>query len=194
MGASSGSAWASSVGASASNGGVVVTLPQGLLHNIAHLSKVVVGLNLKRNKLEGNLRVAKEDATQAQFKILVVWEWVTQLEGSHILERGLVGMHQQWIIELELKLQVKEAALKEVEENLQSMVEIVVDKASVVIKVRAKAIKEFKTSEEFRSKIVEGFAVVYGFGFDACKVQVAYFFLEVDVSQLDPYLRIRGDN
>ena len=55
------------------------------------------------------------------------------------------------------------------------MVEAAIDKASVVIEVRAKAIEEFKTSEELRSEIIEGSTVAYEFGFDACKVQVAHF-------------------
>ncbi|KAG1361043.1 hypothetical protein COCNU_09G005060 [Cocos nucifera] len=118
---------ASSAGASTSSGGVIVTLPQGartstlansawaLVHDIAHLYEMVVGLNLIRNKLEGDLWVAREDATHTRSKFLTMENWVTQLEGSPTLEHGLAEICQQQIIELESELKAKEVVLKEAE-------------------------------------------------------------------------------
>ena len=36
--------------------------------------------------------------------------------------------------------------------------------------------------------------MAYGFGFDACKAQVAYFFLGINISRLDPYSTTGGDD
>ncbi|KAG1363529.1 hypothetical protein COCNU_11G003560 [Cocos nucifera] len=119
-------------------------------------------------------------------------ERVIQLEDSLALKHGLVKMRQQRITELEMEIQAKEVALKEAKENLQLSIKAMTDKALTIIEVGVKAIKEFKALDEFKSKIVEGTLVAHEFGFDACKAQVVHFFLGVNVSRFNPYLRIGG--
>ncbi|KAG1331527.1 putative methyltransferase PMT21 [Cocos nucifera] len=93
-----------------------------------------------------------------------------------------------------MELQVKEEALREAKENLQLAVEAVADEASTIIEDEVKAIEEFKASDEFRSNIIKGSLVAYDFSLDACMAQVAHFFLRVNTNQLDPYLRIGGED
>nr|XP_029116145.1 uncharacterized protein LOC105059422 isoform X1 [Elaeis guineensis] len=61
------------------------------------------------------------------------------------------------------------------------------DKAKAVAEAKLKAVEEYKASAEFEAKVTEGSSVVFGYGFDACKAQVAHFFPEMDVSRLNPY-------
>ena len=50
------------------------------------------------------------------------------------------------------------------------------DKASTVVEFKMKAIKEFKTSGKFKAEVIKCSITAYGFGFDTCKAQLAYFF------------------
>ncbi|KAG1327766.1 hypothetical protein COCNU_01G017000 [Cocos nucifera] len=110
----------------------------------------------------------KEDAAWAWSEFLNTREWVTQLESSLILECGLVETRKQKIVELEVELQAKEAAIKEAEEKLQSVEdEVSMDKVPVVAKAKTKAIEKFKKLDEFKVKVIKCFSVSYGFSLDA---------------------------
>ncbi|KAG1362831.1 hypothetical protein COCNU_10G010500 [Cocos nucifera] len=125
---------------------------------------------LVRKKLEGDLRVVREEAAHARSKFSTIREWVTQLEGSLALKHGLIEMHQWRIAELMVELQIKEVVLKEAEVKLLSVEnEMVVDKELAIAEAKMKAVEEFKPSDDFMAKVVECSSASYGFGFIACK-------------------------
>ncbi|KAG1360789.1 hypothetical protein COCNU_09G002520 [Cocos nucifera] len=123
-------------------------LPSQLMHNIAHLSEVVIGFN-------------------ARSELLAIKEWIVQLKGFLVVKYKLIERQQKRIIELEEKLQLKQA---EAEEKLKSLeARGKANKVKIIAKAKVKAIKEYKALGEFKVEIIEGSSVAYGYGFDACK-------------------------
>ena len=48
------------------------------------------------------------------------------------------------------------------------------------VEAQSKVVKEFKASNKFGAEVVECSSASYGYNFDTYRVQVAYFFIEVD--------------
>ncbi|KAG1360635.1 hypothetical protein COCNU_09G000980 [Cocos nucifera] len=94
-------------------------------------------------------------------------------------------MHRWKVNKLEEALELGEAVIKATEQKEQLIYAWdEAEKSKTVAKAKLKAIEEFRASDSFEAKVTKGSSVEYEYGFEACKVKVAWLFPRINLSHL----------
>ncbi|KAG1341840.1 hypothetical protein COCNU_05G000690 [Cocos nucifera] len=86
---------------------------------------------------------------------------------------------------LEEALVLKEATVKAAEDRMELIkAKANEEKVKASNEAKLRGIKEFKASEKFENKVVEGFSIIYVYGLEACKACFIWMVSKLDLSHL----------
>ncbi|KAG1369775.1 hypothetical protein COCNU_15G001410 [Cocos nucifera] len=122
----------------------------------------------------GSQEEAEEEASSAKSELQVARERIGTVKGFISMQHKVAKIRQWKIIELEEALELSEATIKAVKDNIK-LVEAFVEakKLKAIAETKLKAIEDFRASQDFEVEVTEESRVMYMYRFQACKAQVA---------------------